>query len=344
MASQPFHLQSHLDDLHATSERMLGFRAASREAWATWRSTLRARVLTLTGLAGRQAPPVQAPETIHVEPRAGYTETKLALPVGEGVQVPLYLLTPDEAAPPYKPILVFHGHNPNAQYMLGNYPDAETAARMVAKDNNYAQALAQAGYFVAAVEQRGFGERLSDGAYGGHAFENSCRHLAFEYMLQGRTLLGERIWDGMRVIDYLRTRADLVPDALGVTGNSGGGTTALWLAAVEERVTVAVPASYLCSFKASILGCSHCECNYVPGVLQWAEMGDIAALIAPRPVRFIHGEKDEIFPIAATRAQFATVQAAYDLLGVGEQADLAVHDGPHAYKHAFAHEWFGRWL
>lgn len=59
----------------------------------------------------------------------------------------------------FKPILAFHEHYPSVQYILGDYPDAETAREQLAVDNNYAQTLAQAGYLVCAIEQRGFGER-----------------------------------------------------------------------------------------------------------------------------------------------------------------------------------------
>ncbi len=108
---------------------------------------------------------------------------------------------------------------------------------------------------------------MSDHDYG-HSLPSTCRHLAFSHLLGGRTLLGERCWDGICAINYLQTRADLGPDALGCTGNSGGGTTTLWLSVIDERITVSVPSCYFCSFKESIGTIYHCECNYVPGILE----------------------------------------------------------------------------
>jgi hypothetical protein len=227
------------------------------------------------------------------------------------------------------------------QYVLGSYPDVDTAREMYANDANYAQTLARAGYLVCAVEQRGFGERQSTQFEG---VPRSCRHLAFNYLMAGRTLLGERVWDGKRAIDFVSRRNDVVPGVLGCTGNSGGATTALWLSVLDERVTVAVPSCYFCSFYASIGSIIHCECNYVPGILQQAEMGDLAASIAPRPLRFISGELDGIFPIDAARAQFETVRRAYRLFGAEEQCSLAVHADDHRYDHALSQDWFDRWL
>lgn len=341
-AGSRFELQSHADALFA-QPRQLAFSATTLDEYALWKAALHRKLIEALGLAGRVPP-----RTVHAEPvqqvdRGAYTEEKFALDAGESVQIPAYILRP-KSAPPYKPVLVFHGHNPSVQYVLGNYPDAQTAQAMRAVDNNYAQVLAEAGYLVCAIEQRGFGERVTPQICGDGLYASACRHLSFAYLAQGRTMLGERLWDGMVAATFVLSRNDIVPGALGCTGNSAGGTTALWLAALDEHITVAVPSSYFCAFELSIHAMYHCECNYVPGVRELIEMGDLAALIAPRPFRAIHGEHDPIYPVVGTRAQFETVRRAYALHGAEERCSLAVHPGQHAYNHAFSHEWFGRWL
>ncbi len=330
-----FGLQSHLDQLYATNERRFAIRAETAEEFAHWQAALRREVVRLLGLRNR--PPLPPPDATLLETvdRGAYIEEWHSLDAGEGARLSLYLLRP-KTAPPWKPILVLHGHNPSVQYILGNYPDAETERDHLARDVNYAQALARRGYLVCAPEQRGFGERMSG--------QPGCRHLAFSYLLEGRTLLGERCRDAMQAINWLLARDDIVAGALGATGNSGGGTTTLWLAAIDERVKAAVPSCYFCSFKDSILGLRHCECNYVPGILELAEMAELALLVAPRPLRFIAGELDPIFPIAGVRAQYRRVEKYWTLAGAAEGLSLAVHPGAHAYHHAFSHEWFDRWL
>lgn len=336
----PFELQTHLDSLFATTSPRLAFRAHSLAEFTRWQDELRTRLRQLLGLACRDPVPVAA-QTMATVDRGSYVEEKISLVVGEQVQIPLYLLLP-KRKPPFRAILAFHGHDPGVQFILGNYPDEETAAINRRDDNNYAQALAEAGYLVCAVEQRGFGERLTRQT-GDERFPRSCRHLAFTYMLQGRSLLGERCWDGMCAISYLQTRPEIRPDGLGCTGHSGGGTTTLFLAALDPRITVVVVSGYFCSFQASILAMRHCECNYVPGILELAEMGDVAALIAPRPLSIVHGRHDPIFPVPATIEQFETVRRAYALHGRNEACTLAIHPGGHAYHHASSQAWFKRW-
>lgn len=337
-----FHLQRHVDALYSEQPRQLAFRAQSAGELAAWQRTLRAKLRELLGIAGRTLPASVQAEQIQSIDRGDYMEQKYALDVGESVRAPVYLLVP-KSKPPFKPIVVFHGHDPSPQYILGNYPDDTIAQERLAHDANYAQALARAGYLVCAVVQRGFDERRSDQL---NSADNpiSCRHLAFSYMMQGRTLLGERCWDGMMALTFLQSRDDVVKGVAGATGNSGGGTTTLFLSAMDERITVCVPSCYFCSFKHSILGMYHCECNYVPNILEYMEMGDLAAALAPRPVRFVAGERDPIFPLPGTKEQFETVRKAYQLSFAGDHCSLAVHPGEHEYDFALSAAWFKQWL
>jgi hypothetical protein len=88
----------------------------------------------------------------------------------------------------------------------------------------------------------------------------------------------------------------------------------------------------------------HCECNYVPGMLEVAEMGDIAALIAPRPFCAINGEKDDIYPVAYAREQYEVVRKAYELHNASHACQLSIHPGVHAYNNRVSRDWFSEWL
>ena len=336
-------LEKRLDELKAGAEPAFAARLESPEAFREWRKSAKEALCSALGLSGKESAGSLPAKDVGTRDRGELQETKIYIDRSAGVRIPVYRLRATDGPRHKGRILVFHGHNPNVQYCLGNYPDAETEARMRAKDNHYAEGLAREGWEVFAVEQQGFGERqtarrayLHDGTIG-----SSCRDLSLQYVAVGKTLLGERVRDGMAVLDFLESGAE-AGSMTGVTGNSGGGTTALWLAALDERVDVCVPGSYLCRFRDSIYAVPHCDCNYVPGILNLFEMGDIAALVAPRPFCAIHGERDPIFPVEGTRAAFATVQAAYDLLQKPGHCRLALHEGAHAYRIAEAVDWFGR--
>jgi len=199
-----FPLQDHLDKIYSTTLRKFAFKARTLKDYLVWQQALRIELSHLLGLERHSPAPLTAEKIQYVD-REKYIEEKYAIDVGEGVQAPIYLLTPKHE-PPYKPILVFHGHDPSVHYCLGNYPDEETARINLATDNNYANALAEAGYLVCVVEQRGMGERKSD-LVADVFSHSSCRHLSFFYQLHGRTLLGERVWDGICAATWLPANA-----------------------------------------------------------------------------------------------------------------------------------------
>lgn len=59
----------------------------------------------------------------------------------------------------------------------------------------------------------------------------------------------------------------------------------------------------------------HCGCNYAPGMRAAFDAGDIAGLIAPRPLVVVSGAKDDIFPIGPARLEFGHAQAIYAAAG-----------------------------
>ncbi len=292
MTTPAFALQSSLDSLYDD---------CLRRSESGARDSLREDFRRVLGLAARNLPPIAA-ERISTIERAKHIEEKIRLSAGEGVSIPVFVLVP-KARPPFKPVLVFPGHDPGIEYCIGNFPDPEAAEIHRAVNDDYAGYLADCGYLVGAVEQRGFGERRT-GTDGDRALDRSCRDLAFAYLMTGRTLMGERCWDGMCAASYLLSRPDAAAGGLGATGHSAGGATALWLAVLDERIRAAVVSGYFCSFRDSILSIAHCECNYIPGILNLSEMGGLAASIAPRPLCIIHGRQDPNFPFAGTVREF----------------------------------------
>ena len=82
------------------------------------------------------------------------------------------------------------------------------------------------------------------------------------------------LWDGIRALDYLEQRGDVDTTRIACTGASGGGTQTRQLAALDERIRVAIPVAY-----------GGCAADYIysPGV----EDADVDALIAPRPLLLV---------------------------------------------------------
>jgi predicted peptidase len=140
-----------------------------------------------------------------------------------------------------------------------------------------------------------------------------------------------RVWDVTRTIDYLTTRTEIDRDRIGCMGISGGGTVTVFSAALEPRIRAALVSGYLNTFRDSIGSLAHCIDNYVPGILNWAEMHDVAGLIAPRPLFVESGERDAIFPVRASIESFNEVRRIYGVFGVPDLVEQEVFPDEHTF-------------
>jgi dienelactone hydrolase len=149
----------------------------------------------------------------------------------------------------------------------------------------------------------------------------------------------------MRAIDYLSTRPEVDPTRIGATGIGAGGALTLYVAALDSRVQAALIGAYLGKYIVSTLAQEHCPCYDIPGILRYAEMGDVAALIAPRPVMFVNGRRDPTVNHLAARESFGVVGHVYRLLGMHRRVKLIEPvEMDHYFDHQLACGWFRRWL
>ncbi|PYT25536.1 MAG: hypothetical protein DMG58_24010 [Acidobacteria bacterium] len=197
--------------------------------------------------------------------------------------------------------------------------------------HDFAIQVAEHGLAAVAIEPMAFGCRRDPKAAKQGLGHSGCQPVAGAALLLGQTMIGWRVYDVMRTIDWIETRKELDVGHVGCMGISGGGTCTTFSAALEPRIRAAMISGYLNTFCDSVFSLSHCIDNYVPGILNWAEMYDIAGLIAPRPLFAEAGEKDDIFPIEASRASFAGVTKVYETLGAAGSFQYETFDGEHSF-------------
>jgi len=197
--------------------------------------------------------------------------------------------------------------------------------------------LARMGYVALTYDPIGQGERLMPGN----------EHISgLSSLLTGHTIAGYMVWDSMRAIDYLETRPEVDAARIGVTGCSGGGLNAFYLAPIDRRVKAVVSACFVCSY-AWFLECrrEHCICNHIPAVLQFAEGWDLVGLSRSSRLLFLNGLQDAIFPIAGARETLREARRIF-----GSKADrlrLLEYDAGHGYAQPMReamYGWFDLWL
>lgn len=153
------------------------------------------------------------------------------------------------------------------------------------------------------------------------------------YLVQGGTnATGYYVWDTIRALDYMATRADTDMQNVGITGASGGGLATLYAFAADDRYDVAVPVVYMASME--LAPDNGCLCNHVPGTLQIGDRSDVLAIQAPKPVYVFGAQVDGEFPSNAMTLTVTKAQRTWALFGKERELFGQIFPGPHDYSQA----------
>jgi dienelactone hydrolase len=318
--------------LYETAPLRLTFKAKDKKAAEDWQKKLFAKVTELLGGFPAQRTPLK-PQTLEVREFPNYRREKFVYETRPGLMALAYLLTPIASKGPFGSVICIPGHGRGVDDLVGIDTEGRdrTDREAAGYEHDFAIQVVEHGMAAVAIEPLAFGCRRDPVNAKKGLAQKGCDPVAGEALLLGQTLLGWRVWDVMRTIDWIENRPELDAKRVGCMGPSGGGTATLFSAAMDPRIKAAMVSSYLNTFRDSIFAMNHCTDNYVPGILNWAEMYDVAGLIAPRPLFAESGDKDTIFPIGASRASFAKVKGIYEVFGAGDVVEHEVFDGPHSF-------------
>ena len=178
--------------------------------------------------------------------------------------------------------------------------------------------FARKGYIVLAPDELGAGERKFTGQANPYIY------------MSGLSAGGLQIWDGIRAIDYLFSRSDIVDTLrIGVTGRSGGGFQTFYLTAVDDRVACGAPVNYIASYGSMIASDQiHTQDNYLIYPLRSMEQQHILSLVAPRPFFIGCGTKD-YFPVEATIDTYEKAREIYSLYQSTGKIELLALEAGH---------------
>lgn len=320
---------------------LLAFERRGDQPLAAWSAALREAVRACLGDQPASCPP--DPQRLEAVDVGDHIREKWVIQTEAGFWMPFYLLLPKDAEGPRAAVLAVHGHGPGKLRAAGIATTDEEAEHQRTDHEDYGLQAVRAGYVALCPDLRGFGECIDDD----HAhvrYGSSCHYSAGRAAMVGRSLVGERGWDLSRAVDFLVAHPLVDADRIACVGHSGGGTATLFTTALEPRIRVAVINAYLCDWSQSLYGVPHCPCNFVPGMLRWAECGDVGALIAPRPLLVNTGARDPIFPLAGVESAFATVRAAYEAQGAGERVELFIGPDAHRFYPERTWDFLAQWL
>src|SRR6266480_46498 len=222
--------------------------------------------------------------------------------------------------------------------------------------------LARKGYVVLAYDPFGQGERIEypgsrpgQSALGGGTSEHE--YAGRRLILLGANFSLFRVWDGIRGIDFLLTRAEVDPERIGCCGQSGGGTLAQFLAALDSRIRVAVVSmgntENLAQADVEPPGSADdAEQNIVPALARGIDRADLLYAFAPKPLLMtitLHDAGHTYSPEYASSSHdlLDEYKRVYALLGAGDRVSLQATTVSHGYVYEMrraTYAWFNRWF
>lgn len=300
--------------------------------YLVWKEEIRKKYVELLGLdnIAKNACEIKI-EIEEVVEEEEYTRYRYVFESEKGCYVPCYLLIPKTQKEKYPVCVCMQGHSTGFHISIGVQKN-EGEERWL-ETSTFALDAVKNGYAALAIEQRGMGERTTLRENRGRAATCGCYFTAMTALMLGRTLIGERVWDVSKGIDSLQYFADRLDlEDITMVGNSGGGTATYYTACYDTRIKTAAPTCAVSTYRDSIGERWHCSCNFIPHSAEYFDMGELAALIAPRKLLVCNGEIDPIFPLSGTKEVYAVIEKIYRRENAEGNCKLFVFpDKPHYF-------------
>ena len=251
-----------------------------------------------------------------------------------GVTVPFYLLVPKsgDSKKRFPLFLCPHGHDSLGLHSYaGVYRDDAHREKILARQGNIADLAARRGFVALAPATRGLADEVLVQDLKGRHGGRPCRAHLMHCLVAGRTPVGERVWDMQCLLNWAESHPAVDKTRIVMSGNSGGGVVTAYTAAVDERVSVAIPS---CSFTSVVSQegfIFHCDCCMVPGIRNWGDWSDLGGLVVPRRLLLVHGVKDGLHSVAAVEANAGLVETIFTAAGAADHFDLRWGQGGHRF-------------
>ena len=293
-------------------------------------------------------PPPSAPVSplhyalIAEERRDGYKALKIEIPLSRYYTVPAYLLIPDGKGP-FPAVNALHDHGGHLfigkEKMIRPLECEDSLVKVDAQqwaDGLYdgqfvGDYLARHGYVVFSADAPMWGERgQQEGAK-----RDRYDMIAGNMMMYGIDLSAYMTYDDISGTDFLASLPFVDPQRIGCTGCSMGGYRAWMLSALSDRIRCGAAICWMVttdeqmSFKYKRTengGFANC----FPGLRRWLDYPHVASIACPKPMLFINGTQDKLFPIPGVEKAFAEMHKVWHSQQADERLETEIWDIPHS--------------
>ena len=298
-------------------------------------------------------------QVLEEEPRDGYKAQKIAFNINAYSRITAYLLIPDGNGK-HPAVNLLHDHG--AHLFIGKekmirpfgvlsaaqassegitakdsllakevLEDADAWARQLYEGQYLGDYLAKHGYVVFSMDAPMWGERgRKEGVD-----RNKYDLIAGNMMMLGRDLSAFMTYDDMAGTEFLASLAVVDSEKIGCAGCSMGAYRSWMLSALSDRIKVGASICWMITTDAQLTkrygrkengGFANC----IPGLRQYLDYPHVASLACPKPMLFINGTKDHLFPMPGVEDAFRQMHEVWKSQGADERLDTELWDIPHS--------------
>ena len=335
-----FDLPRYVEQLKKELTYPLAWGNSGIKDFAEWKTAARAKVLECMMTPPKQAESYDC-QVIGEERRDGYTARKILFNVNAYSRITAYLLIPDGKGP-FPAVNMLHDHGGHLyigkEKMVRPF-DVDTAVvndadRWVEKlyDGQYAgDYFARNGYVVFSVDAPMWGERGREEGVDRSKYDIICGNM----MMLGRDLSAFMTYDDITGTEFLASLPEVDKSRIGCMGCSMGAYRAWMLAALSDKIAAAASICWMTvtdvqmsvkDKKREYGGFANC----IPALRQWLDYPHIASIACPKPMLFINGTRDHLFPVDGTHSAFSVMHDVWRSQNVDSALETELWDVPHS--------------
>lgn len=335
-----FDLPTYVEQLKTELTYPLAWGNSKTHNFSKWKRQAKAKVLECMMASPRQADSYSM-NIISQEQREGYKAMKIEFNVNAYSRIRAYILVP-EGDGPFPAINLLHDHG--GHLFIGKEkmirPIDENAevtddARMWSErlyDGQYmGDYLASKGYVVFSADAPMWGERGREEGVDRSKYDI----IAGNMMMLGRDLSAFMTYDDLSGTHFLSTLPYVDSSRIGCAGCSMGGYRAWMLSALSDDIKVGAS---ICWMTTTMVQMSVKDkkkeyggfANCIPGLRQYLDYPHIASLACPKPMLFINGTQDHLFPVDGTREAFSIMQETWKSQNAADKISTELWDIPHS--------------
>jgi len=299
------------EDHSIPAQRSMKYTSRPGDSASVWQKDVRAglfQLLKMEDLIAKKGEIAFDPEELSSANRGAYHVEEMEINSTANRRIRIIVTSPTSPNGPLPAVVCIGGHGSSLYSPYSEHTVAKDTAK--AKSDQIYKAfgtvLAKRGYVTIST--------------------TVSQHEVYE---EGRLLMGERLWDLIRCVDYLESMPEVDRSRIGCAGLSLGGEMAMWLGAMDERIAATVSAGFLTTMDH--MEQNHCMCWKFPGLRELVDFADIYSLIAPRALQCQNGLLEPVsqFNVSLARKTMEEVRMIYCDLGKPENVVLDVHAGGH---------------